>query len=895
MIEIGEAIGHYEIREKLGAGGMGEVYRAKDLHLGREVAIKVLLRNVAADPNRLIRFEQEARAASALNHPNIVTIHEIGHHDGGPYIVMELVEGRTLRTLLAWGRPALTKRTLEYAAQIAEGLAKAHAAGIVHRDLKPENVMVTGDGRVKLLDFGLAKLVTSGSGDKTPEADSTAPTAEALAFKSPDTHSGAVLGTAGYMSPEQARGEPVDFRGDQFALGAILYEIATGQRAFRRESTVQTLAAIIEMEPQPLVVLNPSAPPAFCQIVERCLAKDPQDRYASTGDLARELKQAAEQLEDAPTLSSPPPTYRPRQPMRHGRLRRAAAVGAALALGGLVLWSGPVHDALFGGPLPRVKQLAVLPFSHAGADATSQAFCDGLAETLTSKLTELERFQGSLSVLPASELRGSAVTTVAAARRSFGVTLAVTGSVQRTGDRIRLTVNLVDARTLRQLRARSLDTRLEDLATLQDTVVQAVADMLELEVGAEAGRVLAAGRTSVAGAYDLYLQGKGHLQRYENEDRVKQAISAFQGALQKDTGYALAYAGLCEAHLRLYRLTKDPQSVDVARHSCDRALEINDLLAPVHVSLGNLREETGEAEAALRDYERALALDPSSLEALKGSGSALERLGRAREAETAYKKALEQRPGDSSTHLYLGTFYFRQARYAEAEREFRRVIELSPDNTRGYANLGGLLHQLGRDDEAAPLLQRALAIRPTPDAASNLATIEFSRGRYAEAARAYERAIELSDRDYRLWRNLAAARFLAPGERDRAAAAYDKAAVLAEAGLAVNPRDAAVLIDLADCRAMLGDRARARDLVARALVAAPGDVEVMQQAASVYEQLGDRAAALQWIRRALAGGYPIEQVDGDPFLKGLRADPRFPASAASPIPGPKASAAAPRG
>src|SRR6185503_11203681 len=294
---IGKKLGKYEILAKLGAGGMGEVYRARDLLLGREMALKVLPETVREDPDRLRRFEAEARAASALNHPNIVTIYDIGQSDGVPYIAMELVEGHTLRTLLN-ARPMLTKRTLGLAAQAAEGLARAHGVGIVHRDLKPENLMVTRDGFVKILDFGLAKLH-----EPDPLLAPDAPT-------EPATRPGVLMGTVGYMSPEQAKGRTVDFRSDQFACGAILYEMATGKRAFEKETPIQTLAAIIDAEPTPIQELNPQVPPPFRWIVDRCLKKNPEDRYASTVDLARELRNVYDRLEE---VSSGPRSMPPAQ------------------------------------------------------------------------------------------------------------------------------------------------------------------------------------------------------------------------------------------------------------------------------------------------------------------------------------------------------------------------------------------------------------------------------------------------------------------------------------------------------------------------------------------------------------------------------------------------------
>jgi tetratricopeptide (TPR) repeat protein len=849
---IGKGLGRYEILAQLGAGGMGEVYRARDRTLGREVALKVLPEAFRQDPERLRRFEHEARAASALNHPNIVTIYDIGQSDGLQYIAMELIEGQDLRSML--GRPLPPKRALALAVQAADGLAKAHAIGIVHRDLKPENLMVSRDGFVKILDFGLAKREVS---DAILSADPPTETA---------TRPGALLGTVGYMSPEQARGRPLDFRSDQFAFGSIFYEMATGRPAFRRETPADTLAAILQSEPAAIQDLSPEVPPPLRFIVERCLKKDPDERYASTLDLARELRNVQERLVESTGSGSRPSVLR----MRNLGWGRRAGVAAGLAAVGLaVVLLRPA------APLPERKHIAVLPFANAGADPATQAFCNGLVETLTSHLTQLERFQGSLWVVPASETRQAAVLSAASARRAFGVTLAISGSVQRSGGRLRLTANLVDAVSLRQLRSVSLDRSLSDLDAIQDGLAWRVAEMLQLELRPEATRVLEAGGTKVATAFDLYMQGRGHLAQTDGRESLERATGAFQDALQRDPAYALAYAGLGEAHFRLYELTKELIFVDSAFTACERALAHNDLLAPVHVTVGRLHVGTGQAERALADFDRALALDPASGEARLGRAQAKEALSQIAEAEAEYRRAIDLKPDYWGTHNLLGRFLYRQGRLAEAEQAYGRALELVPDNERVLSNLAIVYAVTGRTDDAVATLQRSLRARPTFPAASNLATIEFRRQRYTDAARAFERALALDDRDYRLWRNLAAAYHRAPGEGEKAVAAYRKTAELAAAAIAVNPQDALAHVALADGLCSLGDVKLARDSLDAAVRLAPRNVEVVETAVSVYEELGDREAALRWLKQALELGYALENVERSPGLSGLRTDSRY--------------------
>ena len=887
---IGMRFGRYELLSRLGAGGMGEVWRARDHDLGRDVAVKFLPEKFAADPSRFSRFSQEARAASSLNHPNIVTIHDSGETSGLHFIVMELVEGHTLRELLQTreSHPFSPRRLLEIGAQIAEGLAKAHAAGIVHRDLKPENVMVTADGFVKILDFGLAKLRADGSGGQEQWFDSAAPTWPES--PSPQTAVGAVLGTAGYMSPEQARGRPVDHRSDQFTLGTILYEMATGRQPFRRETPAQTIAAIIDDTPEPLHQLCPALPPPVRWLVERCLAKDPGERYASTLDLARELRSLREHLTDSAPAARSGSEEGPSRDWQAARGRRLAAalLAAVVVAGGAYLLSPSLRDRLAVvlrlRPVPQEKGIAVLPFRTTSSDAADRHRADGLAETLAARLSQLERYHGSLWVVPANEVRQSGVASAEAARRAFGVTLVVTGSLQRLGDRLRLTASLVDALDLRQLRSLGPTEYAGDDLSLQDRLVEEVARMLDLAVSPPEREALRSGGTTVGEAYPLYLEARGHLQQYDEEGSLQRAISLFQQAIQRDPEYALAYAGLAEAQWRLYLLSRGAERVDLATRACERALRLNDLLAPVHVTLGIVHAGTGKAEEALADFDRALALDPASADALREKGRALEALGRAADAEASFRKAVEQRPAYWGNHSHLGAFHFRQGRYREAERSLRDALALAPDNVRTWTNLGGVLQTAGRDDEAAAALERSLALQPSYRAASNLGVLEFKRRRYAEAAGAFERAIALDGDDFRVWRNLAAAYYWAPGQKEKARPAWEKAVRLGEEAVRVNPRDAAVLAELASCRAMLGDAARARAELARALALAPGDVEVQQLAASVYELVGDRASALAWVRRALASGYPVEQVEQDPFLAALRGDPRFPGEGASARP-----------
>jgi eukaryotic-like serine/threonine-protein kinase len=883
---VGMRFSRYELLSRLGAGGMGEVWRARDHDLRREVAVKFLPEKFAADAGRMGRFAQEARAASSLNHPNIVTIHEIGETSGLPYIVMELVEGQTLRELIPSqeARPLAVRRLLEIGAQIADGLAKAHAAGIVHRDLKPENVMVTADGYVKVLDFGLAKLRSDSSDGQEHWFDSAAPTWPES--PSPQTGLGVVLGTAGYMSPEQARGRPVDHRSDQFTLGAILYEMATGRQAFRRETPAQTIAAIIDDPPESLLVLSPALPPPARWVIERCLAKDPGERYASTLDLARELRSLREHLpEVAPSGSaSGAPVVGMGAPRGPRWVLLAVLVVLAAALGSLTVPSVGERVAVGLGlrPVPAEKRIAVLPFRSLAPSEEDRALAQGAVEFLTARLAALERFQSTLWVESAGNVLQARVTNPDEARRVLGVTLVVTGSVQRVEGRRLFTVALEDARRQRTLRAATA----ESLDALADAVVR----MLELELAPDAKAAFQAGATGVAEAstlatralgYTPYAEGRTALERYEQSRNLEKAIELFTLALERDPRYALAHAGLGEAYWRLYQAMRKPEYVALAEQHCERALGLDDLNALPWVTLGMIHAGTGKAEAALADYQKALDRNPRSADAYRELGDAYERQARPADAERAYRRAIELRPGSWANHHYLGTFLLSQGRYAEAERVFEQALALAPDNARVWSNLGATRLNAGRPKEAEEALARSITLLPTPSAISNLSALQFSEGRFADAARTAERAATPDCRDYRVFRNLAAALYWAPGERGRVREVCGRMEPLAREEHRLDPGNPRPLVELADCKAMAADAAGARALLEEGLALGAADMSVARIAAGAYEQIGNRDQALRWLGQALRSGYPRARIEGDPWLETLRSDPRYKALGSS--------------
>ena len=846
----GTTVGRFAIRVRLGTGGMGEVYRADDTKLKRTVALKRLAPRLRADEHYRRRFVKEAERASRLTDPHIAGLYDILEEKDELFLVMEHVEGETFRQRLS--RPLSIEEFLPLAIQCAEALASAHVKGIVHRDIKPENIMLTPTGQVKVLDFGVARVL--------PHYDPETVTHNI------EEGSVSLSGTPAYMAPEELLQRDSDHRADLFSLGVVFYEALTGRHPFRRGSFVATADSIIHDPPLPPRQLNAAVPVELERIVLKLLAKVPAERFSSAG----ELRQALAALTGAVPL---PPRA---QPFPRRALLLSGLVVVVLALG--LASSRTARDAAelwFRGAVPSEKHLAVLPIVNVGGDPAHQAFCDGLTYNLTSRLTQLEQFQGSLLVVPASDVLREEVGSVEEAHRRFGVSLVLAASLQRVGPRVVLDINLVDARTRRQLRSLTLEAAADDPAALQSGMLLEVARLLELELQPTAERALAAGRTEVARAYDHFLQGRGYLARYEKPENIDLALEEFRLALNLDPGFALAEAGRGEASWRKYENTKEAGWVVAARQACERALTLEESLAEPHICLGTLYNGTGEHEKAGEAFQRALERDAHSSQAYRGLAAAQERLGNSAEAERTYRRAIELRPGDWAGFSSLGVFYYRQGRYPLAAEMFEKVVALTPDNARGYHNLGGVYHLMGRADEAIAAFRRSLAIQPTPSAYSNIGTVEFFRHNYAESARAFEKAVELRPNDYLYRGNLADAYYFAPGERSKAEAAYRSAIALAEEELRVNPRDANALISLALYRAKTGQAGPALEAAERALALAPDDMNVVFFAAIVHESLGRSERALALLRRAIQQGYSRAEIENHPELETLRARPEF--------------------
>jgi serine/threonine protein kinase len=577
-LPTGTTLGPYEIHGLLGAGGMGEVYRALDTRLNRRIAIKVLAADLADDHDRLRRFKQEAEAASALNHPNILTIHDIGHEAGVAFIVMEWVQGKTLRDLLAGG-PLAPRRLAHIAHQMAEGLAQAHAAGIVHRDLKPENVMVTDTDHVKIVDFGLAKL-------KRPDG----PELSHAVTQSGGTVAGVVLGTVGYMSPEQASGRDADHRSDQFSLGLIAYEAVTGRRPFARATAAQTLAATIEADPEPIDAVNRDVPPLLALVIHRCLEKNPPDRYESTRDLARDLQHVATA---APSVA-PSPRRRP-FPVK---AIVAAALVSAVALGSW-LWLRPRSAGT------SAAVVAVRAFRNLSQDGSQSFFAEGMTDEIRGQLSKIS----ALRVLSQSAVNRFGDADGPAIAREFGVSHLVEGSVRVDGARVRVAVELVDTATQQTRWSEQYDRELADILTVQSQVALQIAQRLAATLSPAERERLEPQATQNPEAYALFLQAQT-MRGMADQKRNLEAIGLYERALALDPRLARAKAALAyRVFFRAY--TEDRKHANDAIRLALDAAGMDSTLAVPHFVLGSAYGLLGRLEQSRLAFLRALERDPN--------------------------------------------------------------------------------------------------------------------------------------------------------------------------------------------------------------------------------------------------------------------------------------------
>jgi len=840
---IGQIVSHYKILEKLGGGGMGVVYRAADTSLKRQVALKFLPANLTHEIEAKTRFMHEAQAASALDHPNICNIHEIGQTDDGQlFICMTLYEGITLKQKIQTESLQLNQ-VLNIAMQLASGLSRAHEAGLIHRDLKPANIMITEHNEVKIVDFGLAKL----------------------AGLTEITEKGSPMGTAGYMSPEQTRGELLDKRTDIWSYGVIMYELLSGEQPFKGDYDQAVIYSILNESPTPIQNLCPDIPDDLNDMVDHCLQKNPEDRFSDIDEILEILNNIFQQVTPTGHIYKPKTKKLKSVFLKRYALPLMGFVILALTIG---LW-----DFLFA--LPDEKHLIIFPFKNINGDIEDDTYSAGLTDLLTSRLTQLKQFNHSLQVIPSDIISSLNVTGVADAYDKVGATLAITGNVEYRENFKQLTLNTIDTRSLRQLHSEviRIDPNLID-TRMEEALINQIATMLELDIPNLSRADFFAVSSNRQDALDYYINGNGYLEKSEDVKNIDTAIRFFNQALDIDSSFTLAYAGLGRAFWLKYEETKDTVYVSPAMEACQTAMDLNGRYPESYLTCGTIYKGIGQYEIAVEKLERAIQLDPAYAQAYWKLGETYLALGDTASTIQTYQQAIDIRPGYWQGYSHLGKFYLQTGQYEKANAQYQHIADLLPNSERGYSFLAITYFYMENFDEAIRMAEKAADINPSYYNLHNLASFYYYDGNYQTASEKYKKVLEYNQNDHRIWGALGMSYYFTD-RQDSAKIYFKKAVELAEGEKKVNPRDQVLLVCLAGYYAHLYESEKAFDLINEVEKMNPVNLDIIFDIGDIYEQLGEREEALVWMEKAIMNNYSLAKFTNNPGLKDLIADERF--------------------
>ena len=863
---IGDSIAHYQILRKLGKGGMGEVFLARDEKLGRKVALKVLPPEAAENQERLERFRREAKAVAALNHPNIVTIYSVEEVDGLHFLTMEYVEGKTLSEVVPKSGLSL-ERFFEIAGSLADALSKAHEKGIIHRDLKPRNVMVDLDGRIRVLDFGLAKLLpTQRRGDV--DLDSTQPT-EVL------TGEGKVVGTTPFMSPEQLRGRPLDARSDIFSLGILLYWMSTGRHPFGRDSSADVISAILTSKPPPVTEIKEDIPRHLGRVIRHCLEKDPSQRFQTALDVRNELVGLREEVSSGTAAVSSTSLF-PVEPEKRSRLWRGLAL---VAVSGVAILAGLLMVRSCASPPQDLKTLAVLPFANLTGDPEN----DHLGEVFSSGLMyELSDLYG-VQMVGRSEVAKLSDDQVGASEigQRLNVGSVVEGEFLDEGGRQRVVVSLTDTATGYVLWSKPYTAKPSELHWLQQDVARDLGALLSIPLTAKERRRLANDPAALTRAYAHYVRGRRFLDQSDDPNGPESAADNFRQAIRLHPELAVAHAGLSEALWQIYHRDLDPALLDQAEEQARLALQQDPDLPAAHVALACVLRSTGQVEESIESLEEALAGHPNPDQAYRELADSYERIGELEEAERYLRTATALDEADWLNWNWLGSLLAKLGRYEEARDAFENAVRVAPENIyRPLENLG-TLYLFEADYEAAIEAYERIP-EPIPYAllASNIATAYFFQGDMEKAVEYFALAVELDPMEAELRRNYGDV-LLRIGDPAGAEAEYREAVTLMDAGLEVDPGNA----DLLRRRTMYSAKAGDCESAVPAAVALKGDQPATASSAHefayVFALCGARDLAMRAVRESIDLGISPELLGQEDEFLSLQEDPEFRAMTGS--------------